>query len=42
MPTKFEQKKPPIPSMFSLANKVPEEINKWIVKIIITRQIWGI
>ena len=36
------QLKTPMPSMLSHVDKVPKEINKRIVKIIITRQIWGI
>ena len=36
MHTEFEQKTP-IPFMFSHVYKVPKEINKWIVKIIIKK-----
>ena len=48
MHAEFEQKTPilsmlPISSMFSHVNKVPKEINKWIVKIIIkkTQPYWN-
>ena len=38
MHTKFEQKTH-MPSMFSHINKVPKEINKWIIKTIIKTAI---
>ena len=41
MHTEFEQKTP-TPSMFSHVYKVPKEINKWIVKIIIKNSHIGI
>ena len=41
MHTEFEQKAP-MPSMFSHVNKVPEEIFKWIIKIIIKTAIFMI
>ena len=39
--TEFE-KNQNVPSMFSRANKVPNEINKWIVKIIVKNSHIGI